>query len=359
LSASFLLSLLPEHPQLAPKHDIIEVFISYALHKENFEMQLNLDHLRTFACVIDVGSFSAAAGRLGLSQPAVSLQLKQLERRLGIRLIERVGRRATPTAAGEELLSHARRIDATVANAFEAMARYAQGTVGRVRIGTGATACIYFLPPVLRQLRARFPSLDIVVSTGNTPDVLKAIEANAIDVGLVTLPSPGRMFDIKPVIADEFVVVSAIDGGRLPRRITPSDLANLPVVLYESGAHARLLIDQWALRAGHSLKPVMELGSVEAIKELVGAGLGCGVVPRMAIRDADARTRISVHPLYPRLFRKLAIVLRHDKPLQKALREVVNAVKLAAGEFARSSSRPSPSVRAKRPMKQHVPVARG
>jgi DNA-binding transcriptional LysR family regulator len=126
----------------------------------------------------------------------------------------------------------------------EALARYAQDTVGRVRIGTSATACIYFLPRVLRQLRARFPSLDIVVSTRNTPDVLKAIEVNAIDVGLVRLPSSGRMFDIKPVIADEFVVVSAIDGGRLPRRITPSDHANLPVVLYGSGAHTRLLIDQ-------------------------------------------------------------------------------------------------------------------
>jgi DNA-binding transcriptional LysR family regulator len=87
----------------------------------------------------------------------------------------------------------------------------------------------------------------------------------------------------------------------------------------------------------------MELGSIEAIKELVGAGLGCGVIPRMAVRDGGARAAISVHPLDPRLFRKLAIVLRRDKPLQKGLRKIVTALKLAAGELARSSSRPASS----------------
>jgi DNA-binding transcriptional LysR family regulator len=304
------------------------------LHKENFEMRrLNLDHLETFAHVVDLGSFSAAASRLRLSQPAVSLQVKHLERQLGIRLIERLGRRAVPTAAGEELLGHARRVDATVAAALDAMARHAKGTVGRVRVGTGATACIYFLPPILRSLRSRFPSLEIVVSTGNTTDILKAIEENAIDVGLVTMPSPGRIFDVKPVMKDEFVAIAA-DAALLASRVTPSDLARLPVVLYESGAHARLLIDQWAMRAGHALKPVMELGSIEAIKELVGAGLGCGVVPRMAVSSANARRGIILRPLHPRLSRKLAIVLRRDKPLQRGLREVVGALKAAASEFA-------------------------
>jgi DNA-binding transcriptional LysR family regulator len=300
--------------------------------------QLNLDHLHAFAQVIQLGSFSAAATRLGLTQPAVSLQVKHLERHLGIRLIERVGRRATPTAAGEELLGHVREVGAAVANARDAMARYAKGTVGRVRIGTGATACIYFLPPILRKLRTRFPSLDIVVSTGNTSDILKSIEGNAIDVGLVTLPSPGRMFDVKPILTDEFVAIAATGGTSLPDRVTAADLAALPVVLYESGAHTRLLIDQWAVRAGHALKPVMELGSVEAIKELVGAGLGCGVVPHMATRHASTGRRIIMRPLHPRLHRKLAIVLRRDKPLQKALREVVSAIKTGAEEFASPSS---------------------
>jgi DNA-binding transcriptional LysR family regulator len=88
------------------------------------------------------------------------------------------------------------------------------------------------------------------------------------------------------------------------------------------------------MRAGVSLKPTMELGSVEAIKEVVGAGLGCGVVPVMALPSPRARGRMVVRPLHPRLSRKLAIVMRRDKPLQKGLREMINAIKAAARTFA-------------------------
>jgi DNA-binding transcriptional LysR family regulator len=294
--------------------------------------RLSLDRLQAFAYVVELGSFSAAAVRLELSQPAISLQVRELEKHVGVRLIERVGRRAAPTAAGEELLGHARRIDATVSAALDAMTRHAKGTIGRVRLGTGATACIYFLPPILRALRNKFSTLDIVVSTGNTSDILKSIEENSIDIGLVTLPAPGRMFDVRPLLEDEFVAITSRDNA-LPEKVAPSDLAKLPVVLYEAGANTRQLIDQWALRAGISLKPVMELGSVEAIKELVGAGLGCSIVPRMALPNTGSRRRTIARPLHPRLCRKLAIVLRRDKPLQRGLREVVSALQTFADEF--------------------------
>src|SRR5688500_9032028 len=110
---------------------------------------LNLDYLKAFVTVIEQGSFSAAAERLGLTQPAVSLQVRQLERKLNTTLTERVGRKVRPTAAGAELLGHAESIDAVVSAAIEAVTRHASGTIGRVRLGTGATACIFLLPPLL------------------------------------------------------------------------------------------------------------------------------------------------------------------------------------------------------------------
>lgn len=284
---------------------------------------LNLDQLRTFAAVVDRKSFSGAAALLGITQPAVSLQVRQLEKRFGVKLVERVGRRAAPTAAGADLLTHARDVEAALAAAADAMAPHAQGAAGRVRLGTGATACIYLLPKVLRDLRQRFPVLEIVVSTGNTPDMLRAIEENRIDVALVTLPAAGRMLDVRPVLDDEFVLV-APRGTKLPRDITAAELAKLPLVQYEPGANTRRVVDDWALRAGLSLKAVMELGSVEAMKELVGAGLGCSVLPRMALRGKHEP--FVVRPLKPRLYRKLALVLRRDKPLTKGLRELIRAV---------------------------------
>jgi DNA-binding transcriptional LysR family regulator len=97
-------------------------------------------------------------------------------------------------------------------------------------------------------------------------------------------------------------------------------------VQYEPGAHTRRIVDQWALRAGVSLKPIMELGSVEAMKELIGAGLGCGVLPRMALRRKQEADPFVVRSLKPKLFRRLGLVLRSDKPLTKGLRELIRSI---------------------------------
>src|SRR5262249_35015432 len=147
---------------------------------------------------------------------------------------------------------------------------------------TGATACIFLLPAVLKDVRKRLPALEITVATGNTPDILKALEDNLLDVGLVTMPVAGRMFDVTPVLEDEFVVLAA-PGMTLPARVTAAALADKPVLLFEPGGNTRRIADEWFTRAGVRLAPVMSLGSVEAIKELVAAGLGCAILPGMAV----------------------------------------------------------------------------
>ena len=300
----------------------------------------NLDQLGTFVEVIERGSFSAAADRLDLTQPAVSLQVRQLEKRLGVRLIERVGRRARPTPAGSELLVHARHIAEAVAAAQESLAPFVSGAIGRVRIGSGATACIHFLPSVLRDLRQRFPKLEIIISTGNAADVLSQIEDNVLDVGLVTLPASGRMFDISPLLEDEFVAVSSTGGDALPRVVTPQVLAQHPIVLYEPGAQTRRILDDWFAAAGLRIKPAMEIGSVEAMKELVLAGLGCGIVPRMAVDTPQRSPELRIQPLSPRLTRNLGVVMRRDKPLHRGLRETVAALRRASSAF-RKRRRPA------------------
>ncbi|HZS84729.1 MAG TPA: LysR family transcriptional regulator [Stellaceae bacterium] len=301
--------------------------------------ELNLGHLRTFAQVVALGSFSAAAEQAKLTQPAISLQMRQLEARLGLRLLERIGRRVQPTAAGADLLKHIRQIEAAVEGALETVAYHRTGTAGRVRLGTGATACIYLLPPMLRQLRASFPKIEIVVSTGNSPAILKAVEENALDLALVTLPAPGRIFHVTPILADELVAVFPVDGPPPPATVTAATLAARPVVLYEPGGNARRVVDGWFARAGLALKPAMELGSVEAIKELVGAGLGCAVLPRLAVTGAGARQDIVLRSLSPRLHRRLGLVLRRDKRLDRGLREVIRALERLgpAGKAARKA----------------------
>jgi DNA-binding transcriptional LysR family regulator len=295
-------------------------------NKQIFEFVrgLNLDQLDTFAVIVELGSFSAAAARLNLTQPAVSFQVRQLERRLGLRLVERVGRRVQPTAAGLDLLPHIQRLDAAAASAVEAMAFHTEGIAGRVRFGTGATACIYLLPPLLSDLRRRFPRLEIVVRTGNSPDILRALEDNALDVALVTLPAPGRMFDVEKLVDDEIVAVfpPEIDP---PHTLSPAALAGLPVLLYEPGGNARRVIDDWFGRAAIGLRPVMELGSIEAIKQLVAAGLGCGLLPRLAV-GGEGKGRVAAHSLSPPLYREIGMVLRRDKIPGRGLRELIHGL---------------------------------
>lgn len=290
----------------------------------------NLDHLQTFADVVRLGSFSAAAARLNLTQPAVSLQIRQLEQKLGLKLIERVGRQATPTAAGRALLQHAGTIDMAVNAALEDVAQHGREVTGRVRIGIGATACIHILPPILSDLRRRFPKLDLMVNTGNAPEILRAIAANSLDLGLVTLPpgnkNLGRALDVTPLIDDGFVAI-APKAMKLPDPVTPAQLAALPLVIPEPGGNTRSLIDGWFATAGLAPKAGMELDSVEAIKQLVGAGLGCSVLPGMALATPEARRGLEVRALKPRLSRQLALVLRRDKPLSRGLRETLAALR--------------------------------
>ncbi|XAH21651.1 LysR family transcriptional regulator [Xylophilus sp. GW821-FHT01B05] len=300
---------------------------------------LNLEQLRSFVLVVETGSFSVAAERLGLTQPAVSLQVKQLERRLAVRLVERVGKRAGATVAGAELLRQAQHIEAALESALDAVASHAAGVTGRVRLGCGATACLHFLPPVLRALRLQYPALSIAVSTGNTDECARKVEDNLLDLALVTLPVAGRSLLATPILQDEFVAIRRDGASALKGGVTPAALQAQPLVLFEPGASTRRLIDRWFAAGDCMPQPVMELGSVEAIKEMVAAGLGYSIVPRMALTGRSAHPELQSLPLRPRLGRTLALVMRRDKPVSRGMRLLADAI-AQAGDQARQAGAP-------------------
>jgi DNA-binding transcriptional LysR family regulator len=290
--------------------------------------------LRTFLAVVEAGGVSAAAQALGLTQPAASQQLRELERGLGVRLLERAKGRVVPTAAGAAVLAPARRVQAAVEDVRVAAAAFRAGEAGRVRLGTGATACIHLLPPVLAALKERVPGAEVVISTGNTPEVLRRVEDGSLDAALVTMPAPiPRSLVATRVATDPLLAVMprelAPPGCRSP---SPADLSRLPLILYEPGSSTRVIIDAWFRRGGQVPRPVMELGSVEAIKVLVGSGRGCSVLPALALGgEAGGLGGAVVLPLRPALSRSLAVVLRREKILDHALRAMLDELKARAG----------------------------
>ncbi len=288
-------------------------------------MAFGFDQLQTFVHVAELGSFTAAADKVGITQPAVSLQIKLLEQRLGVRLIERVGRRAQPTTAGLEFLAHARRMIQEMADAEEAMTPHRNGESGRVRIGSGATACIHLLPLAISRARRKMPGLEIIVRIGNTDDILRDLEANALDLAVVTLPAPGRSFEIEEVYEDELMVV-APRGSVIPDGGPDAAFFNDKTLLLYDGGNTRRTIDEWMGQAGLVARPAMEFGSVEAIKELVAAGLGWSILPGMALKR-DRADFLEIAPVNPPLVRKLGMVVRRDKHLSRGLREMMKSLR--------------------------------
>jgi len=287
---------------------------------------LNLDQLRALTEVAALGSFSAAARRLNLTQPAVSLQIRELEARWGLQLIERVGKKAYPTAPGRELIEHARRISGECDAAESAMRGLRDGSLGRVRIGTTLTALMYDLPPVLRRLGTEHPRLDLNVTNMATHVAIESIIQNTIDFGLVTLPVKSPLLRVTPLRPQVCVAILPATTRNVPDEVRPHYVAGQPLVLEQERGAVHSLVMQWLSKHLPLARQPMHVGIIEAVKKAVASGLGMSIVPDVAV--ADPIPEIIVRPLRPALPCTLGLVERRTKPSTPAL-DIVRSALLA------------------------------
>jgi DNA-binding transcriptional LysR family regulator len=292
--------------------------------------EMRLDHLRTLMEVAALGSFSAAARNLHLSQPAISLQIRDLESRVGVQLLHREGKRAIATTAGRDLILHARFLLEAAERARLSMQRHKQGRIGRVRLGTGATSLVHRLQPILRRLRTRYPDIDIAVSTGITPEIADQILQDRADLGLVTLPVDERAFHIHPLRKDELVAILPPGTKKPPARMTAARMTDAPLILESEKANHSLLTREWLRAAGREARPVMEFDNVEAIKAVVAAGLGQAIIPGQAVATPRAKGDLIVRPLQPAIHYTFGIIHRRDRPLDDAAKIVMKELKSLA-----------------------------
>jgi DNA-binding transcriptional LysR family regulator len=290
-------------------------------------MDVQLAQLRTLEVIARHGSFSRAARELHQTPPAVSMQVRQLERGLGLPLLERVGKRAFPTRAGEVLLAHAarafRELETGVAHVQEL-----RGVVaGRVRLGTSASISVYLLPLALRRFRARFPDVDLVVVTGLAPDIARGVVANDLDLGLVSLPVRDRQLTVTPFYRDRLVAIAPVER-RWRRRgaVRAAELTESPLILFDQGSTVRRMIDGWFHRVRLVARPAMELGNTEAMKRFVEAGMGLSITSEFSVKADVAAGRLLALPLDPPLMRQIGLVRRRDKPLAPPLTAVLDAL---------------------------------
>lgn len=251
---------------------------------------MNLHQLKVFQVVAEEGSFTQAARALSVSQPAVTIHIQELERHYGVRLFDRGGRRATLTDVGQTLFEYAQRIFTLAEEAEHALENAGELRAGRLRILGSLTVGAYYLPPVIRVFRTKFPDIHVILSVDNSQRVVERIANLQEDVGFLSGPVRDERLLVRPFLEDELVLL--VPSGHVwssRRTVSLHELGEQPMILREPGSATRALVEERLHQAGIRPRVSMELGSNEAIKRSVEMGMGISLLSgTIARREAEA-----------------------------------------------------------------------
>ena len=282
-------------------------------------MSLPLDsrQLRAFAALARTGSFTLAAKHLHLSQSAVSHSMKALERDAGCRLLDKVGKKVALTQAGEQLLHHTNKILTEMSAARAALEHLGKWGQARLRIGASTTACQYILPSVLREFKESFPKSLITIEPEDSQEAMELLRLNRVDLAITLAPKHEAQFEFRPLFTDELAfLVSPVHPWALAGQVKREDISKENYIVYHKGSHTSRLIEDYFRQEGMVLNTVMDLGSMEAIKELAKLGLGVSVLaPWIAQRELGDRTLVSLPLGRRKLKRNWGILLWRGRRL--------------------------------------------
>jgi DNA-binding transcriptional LysR family regulator len=266
---------------------------------------LDSRQLRAFATLARTGSFTMAAKELFLSQSAVSHSMKALESDIGCRLFDRVGKKVLLTQAGEQLLKHADKILGEMGEARESIRQLGKWGRSRLRIGASTTACTYLLPSVLREFRESFPQCMITIEPGDTPELLDLLGNNRVDLAIGMRPHREEQFEFKELFNDElrFLVGPQHPWARAGH-VTRVEIPRQNYILYGKKSYTFRQVEDYFLEEDMVLNTHIELGSMEAIKEMVKLELGiCVLAPWVAQKELREGSLVSL-PLGRRKLRR-------------------------------------------------------
>ena len=255
---------------------------------------MEIRQLRAFVVITETGTFTAGAQRTHVTQAAISMQIRQLELEIGAPLFVRAPRRVMLTEAGERLLDRARRILREHDAALAEMAELTGAEHGRLRLAS-ASGMISAepLPDILQELRARHPRAQMTVTSGTSAELAQQIIEGEIDIAFVSLPVEARGIVTETLTHDELVAIASPRHPLAKQRvISAAALAGEPLILGERGGNTRRLIDHFFAVAGVHPNVTMELSRQAAIKRMVEAGMGVGIVPTLTVREEVAAGRL-------------------------------------------------------------------
>ena len=258
-------------------------------------MNITLNQVRIFKAAAEQQSITAAAAQLCMTQPAVSIQLKQLEERLGQPLFEIIGKQFHLTEAGKLLLKTAIELETSLTFLYEELLSLKGGLSGTLKIGA-ATSAQYFLPKLLGLFHAQYSGIALRLKIRNRAEVLQRLFSNQDDLCVVSQLPQHEGICYQQILDDELILVAPPDFNA--QEINQlSKLGNFPFIIREQGSGTRMAIERFF--AAHNFEPkiVMELGSAEAIIEAIYAGIGGSILPKSVLRLPLQAKYLQVLPL--------------------------------------------------------------
>jgi DNA-binding transcriptional LysR family regulator len=252
--------------------------------------------LQAFCAVVEKKSFSQAAEQLGVTQPAVSLQVRSLEQRLGQSLLDRSGRRVEPTEAGRRLYKSAQRMLALEEHLLEEVSADEGHLAGTLAIGASTGPGAHLVPLLLCEFQREHPDLHIALSIWDTQTVIERVADRQLELGVVGALRRHRSLEFGPLVRDEIVLAVPPGHQAAGGRITVDELKDETLIVMQEGAGVRQVVEEELRRAGLRLRgvePKLELGLQESVKSAVAAGYGVAFISRTAIEGELAAGRLA------------------------------------------------------------------
>ena len=303
---------------------------------------MDLGHLQTYLVVVDRGSFSRAAKDLGLSQPAVSNQIRGLESRLGERLLDRGGRSVEMTPAGEVVYRAAQRMLELQATLERDLAEVGEDVSGRLTIGSSTGPGELLLPRICAEFGAMHPRVRLALEVHDTRAVCERVLDGQVEIGFVGAAIPQRGLIFEAVLTDQ-LVLAVPPGHELAAResIGVADLADIPMLVQQRGSGVRSVVEDALAEAGAgrgALRTAMEIGLQQSVKAAVLDGLGVTVISRPAIeREIAQGDIVAVAITDPPLRRDFHAVRRDGRTIGRASAAFLEFARAAFGADAPES----------------------
>jgi molybdate transport repressor ModE-like protein len=295
---------------------------------------MDLHKLSLFLAVAESGSISAAARMRKISQPVLSIHIQSLEDYFGVSLLERHGRGVQLTEAGQLLAQKIRTVFVSVEEMKEAVENIKDPASGHIRIGASTTPGVYILPKLLGAFKKEYPGTQLDLQIGNTAQVEEWVRENLLSLGVIGRKpeQENGILEAIPFLQDELVVISSQHGPlKRKRSIRIEELPKHSFILREEGSNTRATYETVLKRHGIQLNVALELGSTEAIKQAVAAGLGISILSPLSLQWEKKHKILHMIQVSGKPFlRQFHIIRIRDKHLSPATSRFLEQMRMLA-----------------------------